>query len=891
MPDQIRQLAAIMFTDIVGYTKLMEESESSALILRQRHREVFESVTPDYEGKIINYYGDGTLSIFKSSVNAVKCAVELQKQYRQKPKVPLRIGIHTGDIIVAESDIIGDGVNLASRIESLGIAGAVLISDKVVDEIKNQEGLPVKHIGSFRFKNVGKPREIYALNLPGLKVPKAEQIKGKLEKPKKPKEQKEPKKPLRKRAFKLSKLIASLFIALLIVTLLLIWYIDRRANIQWAVNEAIPKIEELVESSWRDYTVAYNLAKDAEEYIPNNERLQELISLTSFNINVHTKPEGADIYIKDFNHPEAKWEYLGVTPLENTQLPKGFLRWKLEKAGYETVYAVETTIGSGNWRGKLTKYDLVVPMDFYRILDEDGNIPPDMTRVAGGQTSSGILEDFFIDRYEVTNEQYKQFINEGGYQNQKLWKNEFFDDGKVMNWQEAMSKFVDQTGRPGPSTWEAGDYPEGQGEYPVGGISWYEAAAYAEFKGKFLPTFEHWGLGRGENTFIINNKVYGGFSLFAPFSNYKNEGPVPVGSLLGMTSYGSYDMAGNVREWCWNEATVGRSLRGGAWNNNYYSFDNLIEAPAFDRSPTNGLRCAYYPDKDNIPETAFRTVHIGPDSIDYNQEPVSDEVFEIYKENFSYDKTELNSEIIAIDDSDKEWTEQKIIFDAVYGNEKVSGYLFLPKNAKLPYQVIIYIPGLASFFQPTSDNFTEYYEFPLFLEFVVKTGRAVLYPIYKGTFERSIELLSIEPESFEYAELKTQIVKDFKRSIDYLETRDDINTDKIALYGMSWGAGEGPIFSAVEDRIKTNIYVSGGLGLKLRPEVWPINYYSRVKAPTIMLNGRYENQIRIKTMYDLIGTPDKKLVLFESHHIPPHNDLVREILAWLDQYLGPVERK
>ena len=118
--SQTRQLAAIMFTDIVGYTKLVEKSESSALELSQRHREVFELVTQEYEGKIINYYGDGTLSIFKSTVNAVKCAVELQKCYCQKPVVPFRIGIHTGDIILTESDIIGDSVNLASRIESLG---------------------------------------------------------------------------------------------------------------------------------------------------------------------------------------------------------------------------------------------------------------------------------------------------------------------------------------------------------------------------------------------------------------------------------------------------------------------------------------------------------------------------------------------------------------------------------------------------------------------------------------------------------------------------------------------------------------------------------------------------------------------------------------------------
>ncbi len=879
-----RQLAAIMFTDIVGYTKIMGKSESSALELRQRHREVFELVTQKYDGKIINYYGDGTLSIFNSTVNAVKCAIELQKCYCQRPFVPLRIGIHTGDIILTASDIIGDSVNIASRIESLGIAGAVLISDKVLDEIKNQEGLPVKHIGSFHFKNVEKPKEIYALKLPGLMVPKVDEIKGKLEKPLKPK---------RKFAFKISKILVTSLLTVLIVVLFSIYFVERQTKIQWTVNESLPEIEELVKSSWRDYTEAYNKAREAEKYIPKNERLQELISLTSFIINVHTEPEGADVYIKDFKQPEAEWKYIGVTPLENTQLPKGFLRWKLEKPGYETVYAVESTIDEGDWRSKLTKYDLVVPMDFHRTLDEVGQIPGDMTRVTGGETQSGILKDFFIDRYEVTNEQFKEFIMQGGYQNQELWKNEFIDNGKVLSWQEAMSLFVDRTGRPGPSKWEVGDFPQGHAEYPVGGISWYEAAAYAEFVGKSLPTFDHWGLARGENTFIIKNKVYGGFSLFAPFSNYKNKGSVPVGSLSGMTSYGSYDMAGNVREWCSNETISGRSLRGGAWNNNHYSFEHLIEAPALDRSSTNGLRCVYYPDQNSIPEIAFGKVHVELENIKYNQEPVSDEIFEIFRENFSYDKTELNSEIIHIDDSNKDWIEQKIIFDAAYGDEKVSGYLFLPDHAAPPYQIVVYVPGLASFFQPTSDNVTEYYEFPLFIEFIVKTGRAVFYPIYKGTFERSVKLLSIEPESFEYAELLTQLGKDFRRSIDYLETRDDIDIDKIAFYGMSWGAKGGTIISAVEDRIKTNIYVSGGLERKVRPEVWPINFLPRVKVPTIMLNGRYENQIPINAMYDLIGTAEenKKLVLFESHHIPPHNKLVKEILAWLDQHLGKVERK
>lgn len=175
-----RKLVTIMFTDIVGYTRLMQKSESKAIKLRNRHREVFESLHESHRGTIIQYYGDGTLSIFESAGDAVRCAIEIQRQLGKEPKVPLRIGIHLGEVVMTDNDIIGDSVNIASRIESLGAAGAVLISKKVVDEIENQDNIPYQFLGDYHFKNDTSPRAIYAISAPGIHVPLPNQLSGKL---------------------------------------------------------------------------------------------------------------------------------------------------------------------------------------------------------------------------------------------------------------------------------------------------------------------------------------------------------------------------------------------------------------------------------------------------------------------------------------------------------------------------------------------------------------------------------------------------------------------------------------------------------------------------------------------------------------------------------------
>src|SRR6185436_20027645 len=177
--QKTRQLAAVMFTDMTGYTALMQEDEKKAKILSSRQRITLEKFIPFYNGKILQYYGDGTLSIFGSAAEAVICAAEIQKELLQEPKVLLRIGLHSGDIAYDEHGVYGDCVNVASRIESLSIPGAVLISDKVYDEIKNQSEIKTNLLGKYNLKNVKRLVEVYAVANEGLVVPAPEQINAK----------------------------------------------------------------------------------------------------------------------------------------------------------------------------------------------------------------------------------------------------------------------------------------------------------------------------------------------------------------------------------------------------------------------------------------------------------------------------------------------------------------------------------------------------------------------------------------------------------------------------------------------------------------------------------------------------------------------------------------
>jgi eukaryotic-like serine/threonine-protein kinase len=675
--------------------------------------------------------------------------------------------------------------------------------------------------------------------------------------------------------------------AVLVVALVAlgIWFANQRAGVRWATEVALPEVERLISEHdvWRNLVPAYRLAEQAEKHIPNDPRLAQLFSKAALNIGVTTEPPGATISIKEYSAPESEWIDLGLSPLQDVRVPIGVFRWRFVKDGHDTVYAASST-----WAADARSPDVVVPYRLHRVLEKTGAAPAGMVRV-----ESTTLGDFYIDRYETTNRQFKEFVDAGGYRDRRYWRHAFVEEGRELRWEEAIGRFVDQTGRAGPATWQAGDFPESQGDYPASGVSWYEAAAYAEYAGKSLPSSLHWDEARGGSTPLILVPQLGGNAVFLPFSNFGGKGPVPVGSLRGVAAFGAEDMAGNVREWCFNETPKGRLLRGGSWEDNLYMFGRQSQAPPMDRSPANGLRLAAY--IKDVSASAFEPLNL-PDARDFSNEvPAPDEIFQVYKDQFAYDRTDLRARVEERDESPAGWVRERITFDAAYGGDRVIMTLFLPKHVPPPYQAVIYVPGSGSLDQPASLDLESYYEFPLFLSFVVRSGRAVAYPVYKGTFERSnpaLLAIHVGADTHQFTEFLAQVVKDFRRSVDYLESRSDIDAGKLAYYGMSWGGLLGAIVPAVEPRLRASVLTGGGFTGRGRPEARQINYVTRVRIPTLMLNGKYDTLAGngIQPMFDRLGTPaeHKQLKLYDTDHIPPRNEMIKETLAWLDRHLGQV---
>jgi eukaryotic-like serine/threonine-protein kinase len=668
--------------------------------------------------------------------------------------------------------------------------------------------------------------------------------------------------PIARRIRKPKVLVPAVLVALVVV-LLAAWVVRRNQRLHWVHETALPQVRELVLA--RKGFAAYKVLQQAERYAPNDPAVVKIKAETLWPEPVRSNPSSADVYARDYTDSLGEWYYLGKTPLDQNRLPHGFYAFRFSKGGYEAVFAT-------NGGGRVS----------HIVLDPVGALPAQMVRVPAGEVdptghAPAKLDDFFIDKFEVTNAEYKKFVDAGGYQEPKYWKIPFVKDGRTLQFREAMQLFRDKADRLGPATWELGTFASGEDDFPVSGVSWYESEAYAEFIGKSLPTVFHW----------YRAADRGIYSDILPASNFSRKGPAKVGSYLGMGPFGTYDMAGNVKEWCLNSLGDRKFILGGASTDMPYMYSEPDARPPFDRSATNGFRLI----KSASPQplSASLTVPLSFQKSDYRSfKPVPDSVFQMYERMYAYDRSPLDAKIESEDDSSPYWREQRITFNAAYGNERVIAHLFLPKNVSAPYQTIVYFPhsGAQSFhsLEPSQSAL---------IDFLMKSGRALMFPIYKDTYER----LGNPPDGGTVAERDETIEQadDLRRSVDYLETRNDIDRERLAYFSISWGSQMGPIMTSLEKRFKVAVFAAGGCDPDaVLPEADPMNFAQHVKIPVLMINGRYDFVFPLDTcqepLFRSLGSPaqDKSHVLYDTGHAPPLLPMMKDTLNWLDHYLGTV---
>ena len=643
--------------------------------------------------------------------------------------------------------------------------------------------------------------------------------------------------------------LASMLLGLVLILGGLGWWLHRQSRVSWARNEAIPEIERLYNEGDKDG--AMRLLYEAMEIIPEDPFLVEHLRNFIFRVSLTSQPPGASVYVKGYRHPEREWIELGETPIEDllVTLPA---RFRLEKEGYVSFEGAPSA-----------------PLISIRLFRAE-EMPPEMVYVAAGAADfvdAGpiALDEFWIDRYEVTNRDFKAFVDAGGYREDRFW-DPAIDRGD----------FVDTTGRPGPAGWELGSYAEGEDELPVGGVSWFEASAYAAWAGKSLPTVFHWRQAAQQSI----------FSEILLFSNFDTKGPAAVGSYPGIGPAGTYDMAGNVREWCLNPTGDQRYILGGAWSDPDYLYRSTDATDPRDRSLINGFRLM----RTAAPPPPEALAAVDYPTYDHRQDTwVDDDAFALILRSFDYDQRELAAEVETVDDSSESWRHELVSVAAAYGDERLLIHLFLPWDVEPPYQTVIYHPPASALYLRDSSRPS----FP-FAYFIPKSGRALVYPIYQGTYDRQFDSHGPNDDR----DWKIQTGKDLRRTVDYLQTRDDVDSSKLAYYGLSWGASLGPLMTAIEPRFKTSVLLAGGLYRRppdWPPEAVPQNFAPRSTVPTLMINGRKDLGAPVETeilpMFDMLGTPaaHKRLVLLDGGHVPASpKEVIREVLDWLDLYLGPV---
>ena len=672
--------------------------------------------------------------------------------------------------------------------------------------------------------------------------------------------------------------IGATFVAIATVAISTFLYVrERRAS--WVRQTAIPSIERLVESDQLDS--AFALAMDAVARAPDDSILATLWPRISQTQTFLSEPVGAQVTrapLDDTTH----WIPVGTTPTPPLRIPNNAWFYRYAKPGYRTVTVMAARLGG-------SYVPVPSPIPLRRVTDPDS----DMVLLRGGRlvgTMYGLpstapfqLSDFLMDTKEISNRQYKQFVAAGGYTNRAWWDSTIVRDGKPITWDAAMALFVDRTGRAGPASWEGGAPIAESDELPVGGVSWYEARAYARFAKKDLPTVYEW------NAAAIPEAA----RWVVPHGRFESATPVRGGDPRSVSPRGVYDMAGNVREWTVNARESGsRYILGGGWSDPQYLFAEIYTQPEFDRSAINGIRLVRRVSESKDLDRASAPI-MGLTRDFATVRPVDDATFRGFLALYDYDHTPLNAKVVGRDSSASDWVREDIEFDISGNSVRMHAVLFLPKHARAPFQTVVLWPASDAFVPPNTQRLSM-----AFVDYIVRSGRALIYPIYEHTYGRGGSINVDSPDgTIAHRDQTLRWAREMRRSMDYASTRPEIDTTRFAYVGTSWGGRMAGVMLAIEPRFRAAVLNVPGLSMApLRPEEDAVNFLPRVTLPVLMLSGKYDSvfpyELSQKPFFRLLGTPPamKKQVVFEGGHFLPRPQMVQHALSWLDQHLGAVAR-
>ncbi|MBX3174258.1 MAG: protein kinase [Gemmatimonadaceae bacterium] len=649
---------------------------------------------------------------------------------------------------------------------------------------------------------------------------------------------------------------------------------DRRAR--WLHEEVFPEFVRMFEADQLDS--AFSLAELAERRVPGDSVLALRVRGISTLREFRSEPAGAVVTRAPLTDTTT-WVPVGTTPTAATRVPNTPWLYRYSLPGYRSETVLSGRMGGEN-------VDLPNPVRLQRITDPDTGmvlLPGGELRSAlfGASTEPAELSEYLMDRLEVTNREFKAFVDAGGYTRRELWDSTITLNGRALAWEAAVARFTDRTGRRGPSTWEGSAPPQGQEDFPVGGVSWYEARAYARFAGKELPTLPEWS----------NAAVPEAARWIAFTGRLESSGPVRGGSSIGPR--GVFDVAGNVREWLVNPREPGtRFIVGGGWSDPRYFFTEAVAQPEFDRSAINGIRLVRR--LREMPGLAVASAQVIGQRRDYRgARPVDDATFRALLALYEYDRTPIEPTLISRDTSAADWIREDVSFPIEGESGPMQVAVFLPKRGTPPYQTAILWPASEAFSGSSPQHITM-----TFVDYLVRSGRAVVHPILEHTYGRGTPMERHVPTNSVASRDQTiRWMYEFRRSVDYVVTRPDVDTTRLAHMGVSWGGRMAGIALALESRFKVSSLLVAGLpAQEQRPETDPVNFLPRIRIPVLMLSGRLDSTFPLETsarpFFEFLGSPasQKMQVIWDGGHYFPRNRWVAETLEWYDRYLGPVGR-